>query len=128
MKNKRIRIRENITRAQINVAERTAVKSLLKNRIIARATANKDLDQLNQPDVVRQYVAEVLRDASFQEEASSLIKQLQSYCLVSRPQQESDKGTETIPEQDKGKEEEEELKGGRKLKITPLATTPSPSG
>ena len=128
LKNKRIRIRENITRAQINVAERTAVKSLLKNRIIARATANKDLDQLNQPDVVRQYVAEVLRDASFQEEASSLIKQLQSYGLVSRPQQESDKGTETIPEQDKGKEEEEELKGGRKLKITPLATTPSPSG
>jgi len=121
----------NIQRAEVNVAERTVVKGLLKNRIIARAVADKNLDQLNQPDVVRQYVAEVLRDASFQEEASSLVKQLQQSGLVSRPQQKSDKGTKTISEQDKDKEEEEEeeeLKGGRKLEITPLATTPSPSG
>tara|TARA_R100001082_G_scaffold111083_2_gene93277 strand:- start:3683 stop:5137 length:1455 start_codon:yes stop_codon:yes gene_type:complete len=115
----------NIQKAETNVAERTAVKSLLKNRIIARAIADKNLDQLNQPDVVRQYAAEVLKDTSFQKEASSLVKQLQQYGLISRSENEQEiKSTLQKDEEDlppENKEEEEEIEGGRKLKVNKIS-------
>jgi hypothetical protein len=127
------RVQNLIQRDQMNLAERTAVKSLLKNRIIARAIADKNLDQLNQPDVVERYTAEVLKDTSFQKQASSLVKQLQQFGLVDRPEDEQeikstlqdDKGEEDLPPENKEEENKVPLnKNIRRLKKK-KATTPT---